>query len=264
MNGSRAARLLAICFMLAATAGCEAILGVEDVVRDGEGGSGGAGSGTADATVGVGAGFGTTATTTTGGPGATTTGDAASSSSTGQPACSGDLPPCPGAAANEFEGPAQLGEWTIERKKAEIKGGKLELDPDDSLAFIRSKAPIDASGACAVWVAFVGGDPASAVGIAVGDGTPGSEVVAVYRQGETIGATSHGASIGSLAASPHGRTQLRIRFDGAGSAFAEAKGDLDSCYEAIGGAVSAAPGPQSVSLFQLGEHGKSQLDDYCR
>ncbi len=242
---------LAFFALTVALAGCEAVLGVDDVVLDGAGGAGGAGTGEA-ATMGIGAGF----------PSSSTATDATASAGSGS-SCMPELPPCAGAAPNAFEEPRDLDmRWAIASRKAEVKGRKLELDPDDDVAAVRSKDPIDPSTACAIWISLVGSDEQSVSGIAVGGALPGTDQLSVFRVGDSVGVASGGQSGGTLALTdPAARQVLRLRFDGAGTVAADVKSE-GGCYQQVGSPVATSAG-QSITVYQLGDDGKSMFDDYC-
>jgi len=244
--------VLAITIALSgALSGCEAVLGVDDVVLDGAGGAGGAGTGEA-ATMGVGAGLAVSTSGT----------DAAASTGSGT-SCLPDLPACAGAEPNAFEEPPDLdSRWTIASRRAEVKGKKLELDPDVEVAAIRSKSPVDASAACAVWISHVGSEAESVAGIAVGGALPGTDQLSIFRSGDSIGVSSAGQAGGTLALTdPDARHVLRLRFDGTGTVAADVKSE-GGCYQQVGSPVATSPG-QSITVFQLGDDGKSMFDDYC-
>jgi hypothetical protein len=247
----------AIALACIALAGCEALLGVDDVVLD-DGGGGNGGGGDAAATLGVGAGFAVS------GPAASTGTDALASSGSGGVTCQPDLPACAGATPTAFEGPGALaGTWSVDRRKVEVKGNKLEVDPDDEAASMRSMATLDTSVACAVWITLEGPDDDEAsAGIAVGDGGPGAEWMGVFRNTDTVVATSRGQAIGttSVPAGP-ARNVLRIRADGAGSIAADLKRE-GGCFEQVA-ATPIPSGAPSVTVFQVGHNGKSHFDDYC-
>ncbi len=256
-------RRLALVLALSGSAlsGCAALLGVEDVVLDGAGGGGGATSSSESASLGVGAGFAVSGSAS---QVASTGTDAVTSTGSGL-TCEPDLPPCAGAVGNSFEEDSDLEDfWMIERRRADVKGKKLELDPDESSALIRSSATIATGAACAVWITLLSVEQSSSsAGIAVGSGAPGAEWLSVYRAADAVVTGSQGQVLGSLPLSDPGAPHvLRLRFDGAGSVAADVKSE-GGCYLQVGAAAAGAGEPPSVLVFQVGEGGKSQLDDYC-
>jgi len=248
----RVGNSVALCWL--SLAGCHSVLGVEDVELEGGGGGG------SDATSSEGVGAGLVSSV---GPSGTASSGAQSSASTGGSLCD-ELPACEGAVPNAFEASPELdGHWNIDRRKVSVKDQQLQLDPDEDVASIRSKSNLNPSSGCAVWISLVDLDPRSIVGMSVGSGTPGTDLLSIFRSGDAIGVSTAGNPGSTLALTePDATHVLRLRFDGAGSVAADVK-SLGGCYQQVGSPASTLGTSPAVSVFQLGNEGKAKLDDFC-
>lgn len=164
---------LVVLGVLAQLAGCDMVVGIDDVVL-GAGGAGGAGA--ADA-----ASAATTSAATS------STADVSGSSATGQ---SGSL--CESMGGDAFDALVSS-RWSVDAGQAEARSGQLALrmDATTAAAVLSSRAPMTGDTPCAAWVTVA--DKVRGIeqglGVVLDDGT----IVALFRN-EAVVANDRGAT----------------------------------------------------------------------